>query len=586
MSSAWRSVLYLVFMLAFFVVYKVLDPLGLESATKHSSATLFNAVTTPFYGMSSQNTHSNVAVVVINDNTLKDFDTSFPFSYARHIEVLNQILDAKPAAVFIDFRMMYERPGESLQQFIPLINRAKQAGIPILFARGDSAAPQPEMLEPLAQYGVYSNGVISNGTYPLIREEEEAPTEHKAPQKEEASDLSAKAANPAFALYAQLCAKNWKNYCHPLKEKDFNTPMVIHWGLEVDPNQSLVSRLDNPTDEDGKPLPRVWQSNNPSNASGFSRLWQSTKLAGAYALAYTKPTEDHFFPYPLVMGAEQLSYRGLDTKEGAPALAALLKDRAVFYGSDIRDQHDDNVIPLLGRVSGVVTHAMAFDNLLVYGHQYFHEPGESSLFKIFKLDWAEFTELMVWTLFSIYCVAKFPSNRKNLQRVVCFLKEKFLNFLPIDTFNKYRKPTLVGTKAAYLAILTIVMGIIDIAKRETCHGWPNIAALYFLIFFLFLLTWANPLQYKTQVKAEPIERGLFGQLLLIGSLSAIGFFINENFTRWPDADWIGLLLLYMATRNDKDAEDERNKFVTPLCNLVEKACSLIKKQTHKSKTSQ
>lgn len=577
----YQALLYLVLMMAFFVVYKIFDPLGLESATKYSSATLFNAATTPFYGMSSVTTHKNVAVVAINDNSLEAFDTSFPLSYARHIDVLNKILNAHPAALFVDFRMMHERPGESLEQFAPIIARARQAGVPLFFARGDSQAPQASLPEPLTSLGVYNNGILHNGTYPLVLEEEEQEekdtSERLMSRKETISESADSVANPAFALYKKLCATTWKSRCGPVEEKSFSAPMVIHWGLAVDPEQSLVSRLDASIGPDGRPLPPVWQSSHPADAGRFSRLCHSLSLALRYALAYTKPTNEHFFPYPLVIGAEQLDYRGLGTAEGAPVLASLLKGRAVFYGADLRDQHDDTLVPLLGWVPGVVAHAMAFDNLVVYGPRYFKEPG-----KVWKvpLDWAECTEAVLWGLFSLYCIARFPPYRIYLQRYGAVIRRRISTVIPAVSANTEKtQPLSRVKKGAGLAVLTLAMAMTDFATRETWHGWQNIVAMYCLLFLLFLLTWANPFRRPSLSGSPSEDRGLLGQIFLIASLSIIGFFFNENFRRWPNADWIGLLLLYMATRNDKDAEEERNRFVVPIYDWVTKMASMVQRRS-------
>lgn len=374
---------YIMAMMSFFFIYKVLDPLGLESATKQTSAGLFNALTAPFYGADNANTHRHVAVVEVNDASLERFGTAFPLSYTRHIAILNQILDAHPAAVFVDFRMMREQPGETLDSFAPLLARAHSMNVPLLFARGEAGDKQPSLPPILKPDQVYSNGLESTGSYPLVEE------------KDEATETS-KAVNPAWSLYETLCRNAWTARCGDIQAENFDRPMVIRWGLAPDPAQSLVSNQGD-----------YWQSNCAIWREGpCTRLTAASRLALAYLFLHSRGSEKQFAFYPLVIGAEQLGHSSRNTLPGSPALAALLTDRAVFYGSDIRDQHDDSVVPLLGRVPGVVTHAMAFDNLVTYGARYFHEPPELAQIGWLRLDKAELLEALIWLMCSIALIMR------------------------------------------------------------------------------------------------------------------------------------------------------------------------------------
>ncbi|HCC00372.1 MAG TPA: hypothetical protein DEP42_04025 [Ruminococcaceae bacterium] len=351
-----RCVLVAVMMI-FFIVYKFFDPLGLESATKQTSSVLFNAITTPFYGMNSPETHSKVAVVTLNNESLIAFGTAFPVSYSHHASVLNNILDANPAAVFVDFRMAREQPGDTLDLFQQVLRRAKTMGIPIFFAQGEAGKNQVDLPLQLRPWQTYSNGLESSGAYPLLEKADEETSEKEQPVS----------VNPAWALYASLCANAWAKECGNLKSSQFIAPMIIHWGLWSDPLQNSVS------DPKG-----AWQADCVKHPfTHCTRLGAALYLGLSYLFLHTVSYDgqDSAF-YPLVIGAEQLRHSALNAPYGSPALKMLLKGRAVFYGSDIHDQHDDNLIPLLGRMPGVVVHAMAFDNLVTYGAGYFHEPPE------------------------------------------------------------------------------------------------------------------------------------------------------------------------------------------------------------------
>ncbi|WP_193731747.1 CHASE2 domain-containing protein [Komagataeibacter sp. FXV3] len=555
-----NSIIYLLVMLLFWGVFKFIDPMGLESATKQSSATMFNAISAPFYGMSSDATHRNVAVVAITDHTLDAYDTSFPFEYKRHIDTLNRILDAHPAAIFVDLRMMYERPGESLDEFRPVIQRAKDMGVPLLFGRGDDGNDQPDLPEPLIHSEGYTAGIrAEGGAYPLIHEPEEEggkKAKHEPETHEEGPPISG---NAAYDLYSRLCQDGWGGRCPGFRPQDFRSPMIIQWGLKPDPAQHMVSQLDD-----------YWQVRcQTQQFLGCGRLGMAMSLGFHYTFRYRTPGKYVFAFYPLEIGAEQLGQRGLGTPEGSPALGSLLQGRAVFYGTDLRDQHDDTYIPMLGRVPGVIVHAMAFDNLVVYGKRYFHEPGE-----FICLDWAEIAELVLWMGFALYMVVRrqwplydrqklrsWPGLRlciyhgqrllAHARRYLAHVHQK--SFPVVDSIVTFR---WYWTRFFVLFSVAICLWLIDLVQRGTTHGLGNLVGAYFLLAMLFMVTWACPIVISMKKPAQPTqgkpeekrESSYLANLILLATLAAIGFVLNGDGPRWPNADWIGLLLLRLATQ--------------------------------------
>ncbi|NVN43019.1 CHASE2 domain-containing protein [Asaia siamensis] len=536
---------YVIAMMIFFIIYKVLDPLGLESATKQTSAGLFNALTTPFYGAQSPDTHRHVAVVEVNDASLKRFGTAFPLSYARHIAILNQILDAHPAAIFVDFRMMRELPGETLESFAPLIARAHSMKVPLLFARGEAGDQQPALPPILRPLQVYSNGLETSGSYPLMEEGMEARETGEAPV----------AVNPAWALYDTLCHQAWSTRCGDVQEEAFTRPMVIRWGLSSDPAQDIVSDQSD-----------YWQNGCAIwNEGPCARLTAASRLALTYLFLHSRGSERQFAFYPLVIGAEQLGHSGRGTPSGSPALATLLADRAVFYGSDIRDQHDDSMIPLLGRVPGVVTHAMAFDNLVTYGARYFHEPPEMGQIGWLRLDKAELLEALIWLVCSVALVMRMKPAQQ---------KEQFdvLAASGAQNNHKHHARTSIRKRAVACALGAFLVVAIPSLQSATQVMLIDQFIIWLFVTFLFLGAWALPMARAARAEKEEKERGLLSQLCFLASLSAIGFALNEAGPRWPNADWIGLLLLWLAAGVEE--EEERNRFVQPLCRLLNRVIDL------------
>ncbi|MBS1051757.1 CHASE2 domain-containing protein [Gluconobacter japonicus] len=566
--SGWRQrFVYVLVMMMFFFIYKCLDPLGLETATKQTSAVLFNAITTPFYGMGSLETHKRVAVVEISDPTLDHFGTAFPLSYSRHASILNHILDGQPAAIFVDFRMMREQPGESFETFRPVLDRARNMRIPILFARGEAGHEQSELPQQLRAWQVYSNGLEASGAYPLFEEEGEKASLEK---KNEAGKKEPEPVNPAWAFYSTLCHTTWTDRCGNISPADFSSPMIIHWGLHADPAQSLVSDQS-----------EFWQNDCADHPIlHCTRLGAALRLGVAYLFFHTIGGDRQFAFYPLVIGAEQLSHSALNAPPRSPALSSLLAGRAVFYGSDIRDQHDDTNIPLLGRMPGVVVHAMAFDNLVTYGRRYFHEPSDDHSIFGFRPDRAELLEGAIWFLFGIRGAFRrkdpsghtphFPAPFLQNFRKNCSENGLFQDFLTSLRDSRPLRVTLC-------AMAALIMISLAASRNFTMQTLPNLIGIWLCISALFIGTWGlKPRQ--TPEPGEAAERSLISQLFFLGSLSAIGFTLNQTVFRWPDADWIGLLLLWFATSDNGEEAEERNKFVEPICKAINGAADFLQKK--------
>jgi CHASE2 domain-containing sensor protein len=67
------------------------------------------------------------------------------------------------------------------------------------------------------------------------------------------------------------------------------------------------------------------------------------------------------------------AFFGLDVNSN-PFLRQLIKDRAIVYGANITGVPDLVTSPVHGLVPGLFTHAMAADNLLTQGRDYWKEP--------------------------------------------------------------------------------------------------------------------------------------------------------------------------------------------------------------------
>ncbi|MDT8871641.1 CHASE2 domain-containing protein [Komagataeibacter rhaeticus] len=153
------------------MLFKLLDPLAMESATKQSSARFLAGLSDAFYGMQDSPARDRISVVEVTDKDLSGeyFATTWPLTYARHAEVIDRMLDAGPAAIMVDIRFNAERAGESLQDtFGPVIARAKRMGVPLFFARGQLGGGYDDLPEPLTQSQIINGWKMPAGFYPLL----------------------------------------------------------------------------------------------------------------------------------------------------------------------------------------------------------------------------------------------------------------------------------------------------------------------------------------------------------------------------------------------------------------------------------
>lgn len=534
-------------MVVFWIVYKFFDPLSLESATKSSSAQFFSAITGPFYGLSSSQSHQRVAVVAINDLTLQKFDATLPLSYQRQVFILRQILESDPAAVYVDFRMAYEHTDESLKLFQSILDEAKLKHIPIFFARGEEGHGQIHLLPPLRDVESYSNALEVSSAYPLLFEKKDAALK----EGELSQETSRKPeANAAFDVYRSLCTSIWSGQCGSFHEDDFRRPMMIQWGLHVDPAQTQVSSLDNSTRNTcAVPFSGGFfcRSIVQSFTLGFRAFWGSSR---DYEVGHAY--------YPLTIGAHQLDERGLGTPAGSPPLSHLLKGRAVFYGTDIRDQHDDTVVPFLGRVPNVVLHAMAFDNLVTYRNHYFHEPSEVEFGRGVHIGWAEICEFILWLIFTGWMAFKFYYSHPEVPqghgaKLRSKIRRKSKDFLSLP----------LRVNALVPAIFCVVLAAFDLSHQPIHLNSVDEALLYVCLFLVLLGTlvllrrsaqqsrreeakYAHAPKESEAEKAEKFRLGFWSHLALLTSLTSIVFALNELFIQWPNADWVGFILLWLA----------------------------------------
>lgn len=544
---AWlglRGVGLLLLFFMYWVVFKYIDPVGLESATKSASGLFFSAITEPFYGYgSSGRSQSHVAVVEISDDSLLYFGETWPISYHHHAYMLKQILDAKPAAILVDIYFNGERQNDNLHEFDGVLAQAREMNVPIFFVHGIPGDPTSMLPAPLTPYQVYSGWTDEKpGMYPLHVE---------VPGSEETAPTA------AFAMYSALCAGKWSSLCQV--NEAFEEPAFVRWGVYVDPAQKQVF------DSSG--------GCKDATADGGSRLYRAAKT-GLHALRgkWTPPRENACF-YPVTMDASLLNRISPRTNR---AYTDVLQGRAVFYGGDLSAMHDVVIAPAIGQVPGVQLHAMAFDNLMTYGEHYFHEAPAFIKSRYLSLDEAEAVELVLWMALSLTLIIKHfrAMGRKAAATTAAparITKETEKEVLLQEEQQKQamitRHRMLRHAKVWAGAVFCSICCVFDLTSRHMFS--PVLVGLYVGVFILIVLM---PIEFETRTYLRKLRQVL--------CISAVAFCVNELFFHWPNTDWIGLALLWFTVPE----VNEDNSPVQSISNFSSSLWQKVYSRYEKTKT--
>lgn len=364
-AALGRVVVNFLTLVAFWIVFSQLDFLGLESATKERAADLVATARTPFYGFFDRDNarpQDAIAVVLITDASVRQFERPYPLPFSQHERLLSVIARSDPAAIFVDLRFTYLRGGDKVEQLLAPLQDAPH--IPTLFAAGRQGDRFPDDLGLLADHGAIVAWDADEGTYPLT--------------------FSGGDRSVAFDLFSRLCLAGAPAYFCPTNRgglPDYRAPMALQWGMRVARDQDRIWNVDTCPLADGR--------------DGFwARLWQATKrlvpaLIPGSGLDWDAGARCF---YHLTIPAERLT---------DPDVAALLKGRVVFYGAMVEGIPDLATVPVLGRVPGVAVHAMAFDNLLADGTSYVEAApgsglGRRMLFALEPIAWLGIAAIIAW----------------------------------------------------------------------------------------------------------------------------------------------------------------------------------------------
>lgn len=417
------------------VAIALLDPLGLASSTDDASSRWLNRLLANSYADDGQR---QVVVVLIDDDYLLRNDTYWPLPYTEQSRLFKRLLAYRPEAVFIDLLYSHDHsrvvPGQpprmESQVLANVFERYQQQGIALLVANTGVERGTPDGANTLPQLAKASTPALVSWSgygaqYPLA-----VPTELGALQ------------TPALAMYRRYCLSHTCTGLPTSADEAIRLrPMTVQWGVHQSPLQAKVSDISDchvPGLFDQLLQAIFWKLGNDAQAN----------------CAYT-----------LTLSAADLE---VTDPEQQALLRQLLRGKMVLVGARIAGTGDVTQSPLHGKVPGVYLHAMALDNLINWGMNYYRSTptlAELDLLRNVSIDVIDAIELLLLALLT-------------------YLKGTLEAPLFSSAFSGQRALLRIGPVMAWGLVMMLLGGLSVILWR--CNYTPaNVLGLLLLSLTLF-----------------------------------------------------------------------------------------------------
>ena len=333
----------------------------------------------PWYRSDAQR---RITVVLLDDNYIEKIGAHWPLSYTDQELLLSDILSFRPKAVFIDLLYRHKHGTDSdIEQLTDTINQFSSKNnnddyIPIFvpylvkdIENLNSCDPANEVHSYMAKSIVLKNSVIEEirqsmavrtyigwtgcgNRYPgfILRN-----PDYKT---------------PALALYQSLCNDPHETLpgCEDIRSKglsSFSDPMVIRWGTGVSKEHLLALKkadiecMSFPPQGFLSRIRYTWQQIGYMFGQSLS---STTERGKAERCAYTDTLHATWF-----LGSSPKLHTDLKN---------MIENRVILIGTQIEGIHDYVSSPVNGKLPGVYLFAMALDNYLQYGSDYYKELGD------------------------------------------------------------------------------------------------------------------------------------------------------------------------------------------------------------------
>ncbi|WP_435605729.1 CHASE2 domain-containing protein [Pseudomonas knackmussii] len=422
------------------------DPFGLASSSNAASARWLNRL---FADQYPDNGQRQVVVVLVDDAYLQRHQTYWPLPYSEQSKLFKRLLAYQPGAVFVDLLYSHDHSrtvdGQKTlmesQLLANVFERYQRQGIPLLLANTGLQSGMDGAVNVLPRFAAVSRPALVSWSgfadqYPLA-----LPT------------ALGNLESPALGLYREYCRRH---ACPPLpadaKAATQLPAMALQWGLKLSPLQEHISAIG----QCSVPgvLPQLLQA----------MFWKLGSSAQATC------------PYSLTLAASDLEATADEDRE---LLRELLRDKLVLVGASIAGTGDVTLSPLHGKLPGVYLHAMALDNLIVWGPHYYRDPPALADFSLGAINLLDLAQL---ALLGLIALLKFFQTRPTGSWPGACLLRSPMAGLALMTFLlaalSYALYRLNMTPVNVLGILLLSLSLFTEKIQEhlqpsTCNGHGN-----------------------------------------------------------------------------------------------------------------
>lgn len=472
------------------------DPFGIKTATSiQSESIILRLIGGPWYQSKAQ----KITVVLIDNQYIEQMKDRWPLTYSQHAFILDTILFHKPKAVFYDvlFQFLHDPSSvtreDELDQFIETLWLGDENKIPIFIPNLVNTLRSTSSCEsdmPLSEVGIEEELIIKS----IFDQEPHKSLLGTAIKKTYVGwhgcgnrypsfiMHATKQQTPAYALYKTVCDmdENFSPGCKSLKAnedagtkpcclftkreiktgKDFNSfnkPLMIRWGSGVtEEHLSLY---------EGTEYGSECEVFNTSARGFWDRLSYSLKQLGlmtrqGFQMSIERGKSERC-TYTDTLHATWLLES--PTEELYDVISHMIEDRVVLIGAQVHAANDYILSPVNDNVPGVYMHAMALDNYLEYGADYFKSMSQTHTFLI---------ELFVTLLghFIFFWVARDYVS----PRIVAFIKSDKINIYVFDKSALLESTLNFFLRMFILLTLGFIVGFILWSFKFAPMDWAGI----------------------------------------------------------------------------------------------------------------
>jgi hypothetical protein len=301
-----------------------LNPFGFSDLVQRYSQDVSNLLITGpyFYGTEGRD---KVSVALIDEETLHQLHTPWPWTYGDHARALGALLSYNPKAVVVDILFVDPRRDGTLPELIDVIHRFRKAHVPIYFEGGVDLPYGENPLTP---------EIAATGA-PIL--DPNVPINAGVARQYSATGHCFNAKPDADGTCPSLAVKVYRDLYPDRPPVKINDMIELVWGTRTAPTNLK------------------WMANDGRSCAPDMGLVRRIYLAffDTSAVKSPCPYNAEFTLFSLMAGGDE-------------DIPKLVENRVVFYGGALQGAQDKIYTPVNDLLPGVFVHAMAMDNMITY----------------------------------------------------------------------------------------------------------------------------------------------------------------------------------------------------------------------------